>query len=294
MASFLSHAASPGSQAMAASGASRSFLRRSSSSPVRSAFRCRCTHRPRGEALGDADLGLGVVGDGVQVGDPVLPPPAQQGLVALQPHQRFRPVHPRAQERRDRGRVARGWRSAAGSTRQRHRRRAPGSRRPRHAGGGSCAARWCGRGKRAARPGARRVSSGLSSRGDGRVWCVCCGGQAGCGGGERRGRSSCSGPEGVVGPARDPGGSRRAGHGTALPDCRARRSGRGHGPARFRRTGGRAGRGRFQRWTQKEYRVETEQALRRLARGHTERPKDFAHWTWTTSAGAGPRTTRAV
>ncbi|MGW2770241.1 group II intron reverse transcriptase/maturase [Streptomyces sp. NPDC001275] len=48
------------------------------------------------------------------------------------------------------------------------------------------------------------------------------------------------------------------------------------------------------RWIQKKYRVGTKQALRRLARGHTRRPKYFAHWTWTAPAGARPRTTRAV
>lgn len=48
------------------------------------------------------------------------------------------------------------------------------------------------------------------------------------------------------------------------------------------------------RWIQKKYRVGTKQALRRLARGHTERPKYFAHWTWAAPAGARPRTTRAV
>jgi RNA-directed DNA polymerase len=48
------------------------------------------------------------------------------------------------------------------------------------------------------------------------------------------------------------------------------------------------------RWIQKKYRVGTKQALRRLARGHTARPKYFAHWTWAAPAGARPRTTRAV
>jgi RNA-directed DNA polymerase len=48
------------------------------------------------------------------------------------------------------------------------------------------------------------------------------------------------------------------------------------------------------RWIQKKYRVGMKQALRRLARGHTSRPKYFAHWTWATPAGARPRTTRAV
>jgi len=35
------------------------------------------------EVLGDADLDLGVVGDGVDAGDLVLLPPADEGLVAL-------------------------------------------------------------------------------------------------------------------------------------------------------------------------------------------------------------------
>lgn len=58
-----------------------------------------------GEVLGDADFDLGVVGDGVQAGDVVLGPPADEGLVALQPHQGFGPVDAGAQERGDRGRV---------------------------------------------------------------------------------------------------------------------------------------------------------------------------------------------
>lgn len=64
---------------------------------------------PEREVLRDADLGLGVVRDGVQAGDLVLGPPPQQGLVALQPHQAVGPVDPGAQERErgDRGRVAR-------------------------------------------------------------------------------------------------------------------------------------------------------------------------------------------
>ncbi|MFJ6123435.1 group II intron reverse transcriptase/maturase [Streptomyces sp. NPDC092129] len=48
------------------------------------------------------------------------------------------------------------------------------------------------------------------------------------------------------------------------------------------------------RWIQKKYRVGMKQALRRLARGHTSRPKYFAHWTWAAPAGVRPRTTRAV
>jgi RNA-directed DNA polymerase len=48
------------------------------------------------------------------------------------------------------------------------------------------------------------------------------------------------------------------------------------------------------RWIQKKYRVGMKQALKRLAQGHTVRPKHFAHWTWATPAGAKPRTTRAV
>lgn len=42
---------------------------------------------PQGEVLRDAHRGLGVVGDGVQAGDVVLLPPAQQGLIAIEPHQ---------------------------------------------------------------------------------------------------------------------------------------------------------------------------------------------------------------
>ncbi|MEV6028622.1 group II intron reverse transcriptase/maturase [Streptomyces sp. NPDC052036] len=48
------------------------------------------------------------------------------------------------------------------------------------------------------------------------------------------------------------------------------------------------------RWIQKKYRVGMKQALKRLARGHTVRPKYFAHWTWAAPAGARPRTTRVV
>ena len=48
------------------------------------------------------------------------------------------------------------------------------------------------------------------------------------------------------------------------------------------------------RWIQKKYRVGMKQALRRLAQGHTLRPKYFAHWTWTAPAGSRTRTTRAV
>lgn len=58
------------------------------------------------ERLGDADLGLRVIRHGVQTGDAVLLPPAQQGLVALQPDQGFGSVHPRAQEGGDGGGVA--------------------------------------------------------------------------------------------------------------------------------------------------------------------------------------------
>lgn len=62
---------------------------------------------PEGEVLGDADCGLGVVGDGVQAGDFVLPAPAQQRLVAFQPCQGLRPVDAGTQEGRDGGGVAR-------------------------------------------------------------------------------------------------------------------------------------------------------------------------------------------
>lgn len=48
------------------------------------------------------------------------------------------------------------------------------------------------------------------------------------------------------------------------------------------------------RWIQKKYRIGMKQALRRLAQGHTLRPKYFAHWTWTAPAGSRTRTTRAV
>ncbi|WP_409471680.1 group II intron reverse transcriptase/maturase [Streptomyces sp. HC307] len=48
------------------------------------------------------------------------------------------------------------------------------------------------------------------------------------------------------------------------------------------------------RWIQKKYRVGMKQALQRLARGHTLRPKYFAHWTWAAPAGSRTRTTRAV
>lgn len=48
------------------------------------------------------------------------------------------------------------------------------------------------------------------------------------------------------------------------------------------------------RWIQKKYRTGTKQALRRLAEGHTLRPKYFAHWTWVAPAGSRTRTTRAV
>lgn len=59
------------------------------------------------ESFRDADLGLHVVGDGVETGDLVFLPPVEQGLVALQPYQRLRPVDPGAQERCDGRRVAR-------------------------------------------------------------------------------------------------------------------------------------------------------------------------------------------
>lgn len=58
---------------------------------------------PGREGLGDADLGLGVVGDGVQAGDAVLGPPPDEGLVALQPDEAAGPVDPGAQEGRDGG-----------------------------------------------------------------------------------------------------------------------------------------------------------------------------------------------
>lgn len=61
---------------------------------------------PQRKRLRHAHLALNVVGDGVEAGDLVLGPPAQQGLVALEPHQALRPVDPGAQERRDGGRVA--------------------------------------------------------------------------------------------------------------------------------------------------------------------------------------------
>jgi RNA-directed DNA polymerase len=48
------------------------------------------------------------------------------------------------------------------------------------------------------------------------------------------------------------------------------------------------------RWIQKKYRAGMKQALRRLAEGHTLRPKYFAHWTWVAPAGSRTRTTRAV
>lgn len=60
---------------------------------------------PEREVLRDADLGLRVVRHGVHASDAVLRPPSDQGLVALQPHQGFRPVDPCAQERGDRGGV---------------------------------------------------------------------------------------------------------------------------------------------------------------------------------------------
>lgn len=56
----------------------------------------------------DSEFDFRVVRDGVQAGDLVLFAPAQQGLVALQPHQRLRPVHPGAQESGDRRRVPGG------------------------------------------------------------------------------------------------------------------------------------------------------------------------------------------
>jgi len=48
------------------------------------------------------------------------------------------------------------------------------------------------------------------------------------------------------------------------------------------------------RWIQKKYRAEMKQALRRLAEGHTLRPRYFAHWTGVAPAGSRTRTTRAV
>ena len=48
------------------------------------------------------------------------------------------------------------------------------------------------------------------------------------------------------------------------------------------------------RWTQKKYRAGMKQAPRRLAEGHTLRPKHFAHWTWVAPAGSRTRTTSAV
>lgn len=42
---------------------------------------------PQRECLGGAGFGLGVVRDGVQAGDAVLFPPAEQGLVSLEPDQ---------------------------------------------------------------------------------------------------------------------------------------------------------------------------------------------------------------
>jgi RNA-directed DNA polymerase len=48
------------------------------------------------------------------------------------------------------------------------------------------------------------------------------------------------------------------------------------------------------RWIQKKYRAGMKQALRRLADGHTRRPRYFAHWTWVAPAGSRTRTTRAV
>jgi hypothetical protein len=53
-------AAGRGLNTIPASGASSRGLRRSSSSPARSALRCWWTHRPRGEVLGDADLDFDV------------------------------------------------------------------------------------------------------------------------------------------------------------------------------------------------------------------------------------------
>jgi hypothetical protein len=50
-ASLASHASSPGSLTIPASGASSSSLRCGSSSPTRSVLRCWCTHRPSGKSL---------------------------------------------------------------------------------------------------------------------------------------------------------------------------------------------------------------------------------------------------
>lgn len=62
---------------------------------------------PEREIVGDADLDLPVVRDGIDTGDLVLRTPPDEGLVALQPHQRFRPVHPGPEEHGDGRRVAR-------------------------------------------------------------------------------------------------------------------------------------------------------------------------------------------
>lgn len=62
---------------------------------------------PERKRLRRPDLDLNVVGHGVDAGDLVLRAPADQGLIALQPRQRFRPVHPGAQERGDGRGVAR-------------------------------------------------------------------------------------------------------------------------------------------------------------------------------------------
>lgn len=65
-------------------------------------------HPPsEGERLRDTNLNLGVIRNGVQAGDLVLLPPAQQRLVALQPDQGLGPVDPGAQERGDGRWVAR-------------------------------------------------------------------------------------------------------------------------------------------------------------------------------------------
>lgn len=61
---------------------------------------------PERKRLRRPDLDLNVVGHGVDAGDLVLRAPADQGLIALQPRQRLRPVDPGAQERGDRRRVA--------------------------------------------------------------------------------------------------------------------------------------------------------------------------------------------
>ncbi len=50
----------------------------------------------------------------------------------------------------------------------------------------------------------------------------------------------------------------------------------------------------LRRWIQEKYRVGMKKSWRRLADGHTQRPRYFAHWTWAPPAGSRPRATRAV